>query len=167
MKTIIISIIAAVLGTFTTTSYAQDSVRIDSTQSLRQQIANLELKQDAFAKQQASVEYSLTMHHKEFIQGVTCTITGAVLSTSAIFIYQAARPKMTYTSFGGWSMHGDSGLKSLSYITGAAGAILGTVGFVMMIDSDKWFNMKYKTKPYNQRSDLAFIKNKLTYKKAK
>lgn len=143
MKTIIVAIVIAV---FVTTSYAQDTIAIDSMQSLRQQIANIELKQDAFAKQQASIEYSLTMHHREFSQGFACTIIGTALATSSVFMYQAAKPRWYVNDFTGEWKHSDgTGLKNLSYAIGAAGAILGTVGFVMMIDSDKWFRVKRTT----------------------
>ncbi len=100
----------------------------DSTLSIKDNLINI--KSDP-----KEIVNSMYMHHREFKSGLKYSIIGGLIATSSVVLYVNSIPRYFINS---------NSIKKVSYITGAIGGIVSTVGVIMIIDSDKWFDFRIK-----------------------
>jgi hypothetical protein len=100
----------------------------DSTLSIKDNLIKIKSEPKEIAN-------SMYLHHKEYKAGLTYTIIGSLVSISGIMTYQLS-------TIGYRARHLD--LEPVGYLLGGAGAIMSTVGVIMMIDSDKHFSLRLK-----------------------
>lgn len=113
--------------------YANTS-SFDSTLSIKDNLIRIKAEPEQIAN-------SMYLHHKEYKAGLTYTIIGSLVSISGIMLYQLSATNLTHYTSNGYRTYD---LEPVGYLLGGAGAIMSTVGVIMMIDSDKHFGLRLK-----------------------
>ena len=110
-------------------SFGQVNLLTDSLSKALKSNNTIELEQDIMRLQDdiAKLKYNLNAHHKSYMQGAGLQVLGLVLSGVAL---------------GGAN---DLSSGAITAISGA-GFLSGIIGWLIMIDSDKWFQRDFTQK---------------------